>query len=75
MRDENKEVFVPVADLRESTPDELRAVIAETKQKLLEIREQNSYGRKFEPPKPHLIREYKKLIARCETLLREKTGP
>ena len=73
MKDENKEVFIPVADLRESSDDELQTVIDETQKKLLEIREQSSYGlRSSNVEKPHLVREYKKLIARCKTVLRER---
>lgn len=63
------EVLPSIDLLRESTDEELAKVIEESQQSLLDIRTQAN----FTPvPKPHLIRSYRKLIARCKTILRER---
>ena len=73
MKDENREVFLSIEDLRDTPTEDLKDVIFETKQKLLRIREQSlCCGRAMIAKKPHLIKGYKKLIARCKTLLREQ---
>lgn len=65
------QVAIPSIELlRESTDDELEAVIKESQQAILDLKTQAQ----FAPlEKPHLIRTHKKLIARCKTLLRERS--
>ena len=68
MKSANQEVFISAEFLRESSPDELVAAIDEAQQKLLELRSEAN----FAPlGKPHLVKAYKKLIARAKTILRE----
>ncbi len=65
------QVAIPSLELlRESTDDELEAVIKESQQAILELKTQAQFA---SPEKPHLIRTHKKLIARCKTLLRERS--
>lgn len=70
MRDENKEVFIPAKDLRECTLPELRAVIFEAQQNLHRLRHRKELTPHL---KSHLFKGYKKLIARCKTIFRERS--
>ena len=59
------------SELRDMTADELNAVIAQKRKDLFELRSKSVVG---QLPNPHLMREYKKDIARCMTLLSEKAA-
>jgi ribosomal protein L29 len=70
MQTVNKEVFIGAEDLRECTIEQLQEVIEETKQKLFELRRISAEMNRVD--KPHLFAGYRRLIARAETILREK---
>lgn len=63
------EVFPSIDLLRESQDHEIEEVIKESQEALLEIRTQANF---CPIEKPHLIRQHKRLIARCKTILRER---
>jgi len=65
MKRENKEVFVDTKTLRECSTDELQMALKEAREPL-------STRTKPDYPKPHLVKGYRKLIARIETILRER---
>lgn len=69
MRQENQEVFISAQALRESTPEEIRALIAEAQQKLLDLKTQAQYRPPYD--NSHLFKGYRRLIARAKTILRE----
>ncbi len=56
--------------LRESSDKELEAVIEESQQALLDIRTQAQFA---PPEKPHLFKAHRKLIARCKSVLNERS--
>ncbi|MEM5773973.1 MAG: 50S ribosomal protein L29 [Anaerolineaceae bacterium] len=56
-------------DLRDLTVDELNQTIAQRRKDLYQLRSQNVTGHM---PNPHLVRLYRKDIARCMTILTEK---
>lgn len=56
-------------EIRELSPAEITAKLRETRDKLLQLRVRRHTG---QVEKPHLIREYRKDIARLETILTEK---
>ena len=73
MKDENKEAMLPLTALRDCTIDMLRNVIVESEEAMFELRQQNAkFGRKHPVAKPHLIRLYRRQIARCHTVLLER---
>ena len=72
MKKENAEVMIKAEDLRQATDEELEQVIEESTQKLHEMRSADMHGNKWIPKKPHLIKAHKKLIARANTILRER---
>lgn len=57
-------------ELRNMTPDEIRLKLEALKKTLYGLRTEAKAGR---IEKPHKIDEARKDIARCETVLREKT--
>ena len=59
-------------EIRELAPAELTTKLRETREKLLQLRLRKHTG---QIEKPHLLREYRKDIARLETLLKQKTSP
>ena len=71
MRDENKELFIPMSELRQCSDEQLQDVIDETKQNLETIRHQSAIMG-TPTAQHHRIRGSKKLIARCNTILRER---
>ena len=56
-------------EIRELSPAEIATKLRETRDKLLQLRVRKHTG---QVEKPHLIREYRKDIARLETILTEK---
>ena len=56
-------------EIRELSPAEITTKLRETRDKLLQLRVRKHTG---QVEKPHLIREYRKDIARLETILTEK---
>lgn len=56
-------------EIRELSPTEISTKLRETRDKLLQLRLRKHTG---QVEKPHLIREYRKDIARLETILTEK---
>jgi large subunit ribosomal protein L29 len=56
-------------EIRELSPAEISTKIRETRDKLLQLRVRKNTG---QVEKPHLLREYRKDIARLETILTEK---
>ena len=70
MKDENKEAMLPMSALRDCTDDMLRSVIVESEEAIFDMRQQNAeMGRKWPVSKPHLVKAYRRQIARCKTLL------
>jgi len=59
-------------EIRELSPAEIATKLRETRDKLLQLRVRKHTG---QVEKPHLIREYRKDIARLETVLTEKKSP
>lgn len=75
MKDENKEAMLPISTLRECNEFMLSKVIAESEQAIFDIRQQNaSFGRKWPVKKLHLIKLHRKQIARCKTILSERSS-
>jgi large subunit ribosomal protein L29 len=56
-------------DIRELAPAEITTKLRETREKLLQLRLRKHTG---QVEKPHLLREYRKDIARLETILKQK---
>ena len=56
-------------EIRELSPTEINTKLRETRDKLLQLRVRKHTG---QVEKPHLLREYRKDIARLETILTEK---
>jgi len=72
MKAQNQEVFLSTEFLRDSSDEELKALIKETQRDIFEVRNQLVWGRKFNIERPHLVNGYKKLIARAKTILNER---
>ncbi len=74
MRSENREVLIDTKTLRESSTEELEGALQEAKERLHTIKSEAAVGATRCRPdyrKPHLVKGYRKLIARIETILRE----
>ena len=56
-------------EIRELAPTEITTKLRETRDQLLQLRLRKNTG---QVEKPHLLREYRKDIARLETILRQK---
>ena len=56
-------------EIRDLAPSEITTKLNETREKLLQLRLRKHTG---QVEKPHLLREYRKDIARLETILQEK---
>ena len=56
-------------EIRELAPSEITTKLRETREKLLQLRLRKHTG---QVEKPHLLREYRKDIARLETILQQK---
>lgn len=56
-------------EIRELSPAEITTKLRETREQLLQLRLRKNAG---QVEKPHLLREYRKDIARLETILRQK---
>lgn len=59
-------------EIRDLAPAEITTQLRETREKLLQLRLRKHTG---QVEKPHLLREYRKDIARLETILKEKKTP
>ena len=59
-------------EIRELAPAEITTQLRETREKLLQLRLRKNTG---QVEKPHLLREYRKDIARLETILKQKNSP
>lgn len=59
-------------DIRDLAPSEITLKLRETREKLLQLRLRKNTG---QVEKPHLLREYRKDIARLETFLKQKNTP
>jgi large subunit ribosomal protein L29 len=59
-------------EIRELAPSEITTKLRETREKLLQLRLRKHTG---QVEKPHLLREYRKDIARLETILKQKSTP
>ena len=60
-------------EIRDLAPTEITTKIRETRDQLLQLRLRKNTG---QVEKPHLLREYRKDIARLETILKQKkTAP
>ena len=59
-------------EIRELAPTEITTKLRETRDQLLQLRLRKNTG---QVEKPHLLREYRKDIARLETILKEKKTP
>ena len=59
-------------EIRELAPTEITTKLRETREKLLQLRLRKHTG---QIEKPHLLREYRKDIARLETILKQKKTP
>ncbi len=59
-------------DIRDLAPAEITTKLRETREKLLQLRLRKHTG---QVEKPHLLREYRKDIARLETFLHQKNTP
>jgi len=59
-------------EIRDLAPVEISTKLRETREKLLQLRLRKHTG---QVEKPHLLREYRKDIARLETILKEKKAP
>jgi large subunit ribosomal protein L29 len=59
-------------EIRDLAPTEITTKLRETREKLLQLRLRKHTG---QVEKPHLLREYRKDIARLETILRQKKTP
>ena len=56
-------------EIRELAPTEITTKLRETREQLLQLRLRKNTG---QVEKPHLLREYRKDIARMETILKQK---
>ena len=56
-------------EIRDLSPSEITTKLRETREQLLQLRLRKNTG---QVEKPHLLREYRKDIARLETILRQK---
>ena len=56
-------------EIRELAPSEITTKLTETREKLLQLRLRKHTG---QIEKPHLLRDYRKDIARLETILAQK---
>lgn len=76
MKTENKGVFVEADTLRQTPTADLQLALKDAKDSLFHLREQSAGfavpRNKLDCRKPHLMKGYKKLIARIETVLAEK---
>jgi large subunit ribosomal protein L29 len=61
-----------VKEIRELAPAEITTKLRDTREKLLQLRLRKHTG---QVEKPHLLREYRKDIARLETILKQKSSP
>jgi len=59
-------------EIRELAPAEITTQLRDTREKLLQLRLRKHTG---QVEKPHLLREYRKDIARLETILKQKKTP
>jgi large subunit ribosomal protein L29 len=59
-------------EIRELAPTEITTKLRETRDQLLQLRLRKNTG---QVEKPHLLREYRKDIARLETILKQKKSP
>ena len=59
-------------EIRDLAPAEITTKLRETREKLLQLRLRKHTG---QVEKPHLLREYRKDIARLETILKQKKTP
>lgn len=59
-------------EIRDLAPTEITTKLRETREKLLQLRLRKHTG---QIEKPHLLREYRKDIARLETILKQKKTP
>jgi large subunit ribosomal protein L29 len=58
-----------IKEIRELAPAEITTKLRETREQLLQLRLRKHTG---QVEKPHLLREYRKDIARLETIRKEK---
>ena len=58
-----------IKEIRELAPAEITTKLRETREQLLQLRLRKHTG---QVEKPHLLREYRKDIARLETILKQK---
>ncbi len=56
-------------EIRELAPAEITTKLRETREQLLQLRLRKNSG---QVEKPHLLREYRRDIARLETILKQK---
>ena len=56
-------------EIRELAPTEITTKLRETRDQLLQLRLRKNTG---QVEKPHLLREYRKDIARLETIIKQK---
>ena len=61
-----------VKEIRELAPAEIITKLRETREQLLQLRLRKHTG---QVEKPHLLREYRKDVARLETILMQKQTP
>ena len=59
-------------EIRDFAPSEITTKLRETREKLLQLRLRKHTG---QVEKPHLLRDYRKDIARLETILKQKNTP
>ncbi|WP_438481502.1 50S ribosomal protein L29 [Oleiharenicola lentus] len=59
-------------EIRDLSPAEITTKIRETREALLQLRLRKNTG---QVEKPHLLRTYRKDIARLETILKQKATP
>ena len=59
-------------EIRDLAPTEITTKLRETRDQLLQLRLRKNTG---QVEKPHLLREYRKDIARLETILKQKKTP
>lgn len=59
-------------EIRDLAPAEITTKLRETREKLLQLRLRKHTG---QVEKPHLLRDYRKDIARLETILKQKKAP
>lgn len=59
-------------EIRELAPAEIVTKLRETREQLLQLRLRKNSG---QVEKPHLLRDYRREIARLETILKQKKSP